>query len=71
MLKSDVVSYFRTQGKTLTQIAQMLNLSLGTVSGWANVIPERNALKLERLTNGELKYDASLYEKPNSSRVAD
>lgn len=61
MLKSDVVSYFRTKGKTLTQVAKMLNLSVGSVSGWPDIIPEVNALKLERLTKGELKYDESLY----------
>jgi hypothetical protein len=57
MNKTTVVNYFSSQRK----IALALGVSEQAVSLWGDVIPERAALKLERLTGGELKYDASLY----------
>ncbi|ERT10271.1 Cro/CI family transcriptional regulator, partial [Photorhabdus temperata] len=33
------------------------------VSQWKNIIPERAALKLNKITNGKLKYKPALYNK--------
>lgn len=59
MLKKIVVDYFGNQLKT----AKALNLSRGYVSQWGDVIPEMQALRIEKLTNGALKYDPALYTK--------
>lgn len=59
MNKSIVVEFYGTQ----RAIAVALDISDQAVSNWPEIIPEGAALKLEKLTNGALKYDASLYPK--------
>jgi transcriptional repressor of cell division inhibition gene dicB len=60
MYKRDVVAYYGT----LSAITKVLGLkSSGTVSLWQGVIPEKQALRLEKLTKGQLKYDPKLYER--------
>lgn len=58
MYKADVIEYFGTQ-KLLTEALGLK--SSGAVSQWGPVIPEKQALRLERITGGALKYDHSLY----------
>ncbi len=60
--KAHVIEFFKSKGKNQTYIAKILGMGRASVSVWSDVIPEVHALKLERLTNGELKYDPSLYE---------
>ncbi|HAS8353580.1 TPA: hypothetical protein I7721_21105 [Vibrio vulnificus] len=57
MYKSSVVDFYVSQRK----VACALGVSDQAVSQWGEIIPERVALKLERITNGALKYDPSLY----------
>jgi hypothetical protein len=57
MKKETVISYFKSGVNT----AKVLNISKASVSGWGEIIPEKQALKLEKITNGELKYEPSLY----------
>ncbi|KZN15280.1 Cro/CI family transcriptional regulator [Marinomonas sp. TW1] len=57
MHKEKVIRYFGTQ----QQLAGTLSISKSSVSQWGNVIPEKQALRLEKLTNGVLKYDPKLY----------
>lgn len=59
MNKSIVVEFYKSQ----RGVAVALGISDQAVSNWSEIIPEGAALKLEKLTNGELKYDASLYPK--------
>ncbi|MCP9270430.1 Cro/CI family transcriptional regulator [Xenorhabdus sp. XENO-1] len=59
MYKSSVVDFYGSQRK----IARALGISDQAVSHWKSVIPEKAALRLERITSGALKYDASLYRK--------
>jgi hypothetical protein len=59
MYKKDVISFFGQQVK----VAEYLGIYKAAVSAWPEVIPEKNALKLEKLTNGHLKYDPKFYEK--------
>jgi len=58
MLKETVTAYFGTQAAVATK----LNISPPAVSAWDEVIPEKQAGRLERLTHGELAFDATLYE---------
>ena len=57
MLKKTVVKYFGNQLST----AKALGLTRGSVSQWGEVIPEKQALRVEKISNGVLKYDPSFY----------
>ena len=59
MRKSDAIEHF---GKA-KHLAAELGISSGSVSQWGDVIPEKQALRLERITEGALRYDPTLYEK--------
>ncbi|ASX25886.1 Cro/CI family transcriptional regulator [Candidatus Williamhamiltonella defendens] len=59
MFKSDAIKHF---GKG-NLLAKFLNITSGSVSQWGDVIPEKQALRLEKLTKGSLKYDPTLYKK--------
>ncbi|BBR82654.1 DNA-binding transcriptional regulator DicC [Klebsiella quasipneumoniae] len=63
MLKNQVVEYYG--GITKTAIA--LGVTHSAVCQWGNVIPQKQAFVIERITNGKLKYDASLYQKATDS----
>lgn len=58
MNKSIVVDFFGSQRAA----ANALGISDQAVSGWAELIPKGAALELEKLTNGALKCDLSLYK---------
>lgn len=62
MKKKIVVEYF---GGTHL-VAKKLRITGSAVSQWDVIIPERAALKLDRITNGALKYDPTLYSKPHA-----
>lgn len=59
MKKIDVIAYY----KTTVNLAEELNILPSAVSQWGDIIPEKQALRLEKLTEGALKYDPSLYKK--------
>lgn len=58
MNKQTVIDFFGGVQKT----ANALGVSHPAVSRWKSVIPEKQALLIERLTNGQLKYDQKLYQ---------
>lgn len=43
------------------RIARALGLTSGAVSQWGDVVPEKQAYRLEDITNGSLKVDKTLY----------
>ncbi|SPP31682.1 hypothetical protein ARAF_0824 [Arsenophonus endosymbiont of Aleurodicus floccissimus] len=59
MLKAIVVSYFRSK----RNFAKVLGISPQAVGQWRDVIPEKSALLIEKITNGSLKYSPELYRK--------
>lgn len=59
MRKLEVIEYFGGVSKT----ASTLGISHPAVSRWGDIIPEKQAFFIERITKGKLKYDASLYQK--------
>ena len=59
MLKNQVVEYYGGISKT----AIALGVTHSAVCQWGNVIPQKQAFVIERITNGKLKYDAKLYQK--------
>lgn len=65
MRKHEVIEYFGGVSKT----ASTLGISHPAVCRWGEVIPEKQAFVIERLTNGKLKYDANLYQKSTNAGV--
>lgn len=63
MLKKTVLNYFKNPKK----IADLLMISPAAVSQWGEVIPEKNAYRLQEITKGELKVDNSIYRKKQQS----
>ena len=63
MLKILVVEYYGGISKT----AIALGISHPAVCRWGEVIPQKQAFVIERITKGKLKYDASLYQKATDS----
>ncbi|WGL95988.1 Cro/CI family transcriptional regulator [Arsenophonus nasoniae] len=59
MLKDEAVKFFGSH----REIALKLMISDAAVSQWRKIIPERSALKLERITKGKLKYNPDFYRK--------
>ena len=59
MLKKVVVAHFGGISKT----ALTLSISHPAVCRWGEVIPEKQAFVIERITKGRLKYDPQLYAK--------
>lgn len=57
MFKKDVISHFGT----LETVANILGISVSAVSQWKEIIPEKNAYRLQELTNGQLKINRELY----------
>ncbi|WP_346827749.1 Cro/CI family transcriptional regulator [Serratia inhibens] len=66
MYKSDAIEYFGN----LTKLAQAAGVKLPSASAWGDLIPEKRAARLERLTDGALKYDPALYQQPPSTNAA-
>lgn len=64
MHKGTVVDYYGGISKT----AVALGVTHSAVCQWGSN-PRKQALYIERITNGKLKYDASLYRKINNSKV--
>ena len=59
MYKKTVLDHYKSPKK----ISDVLMISPAAVSQWGEVIPEKNAYRLQEITNGELKVDSSLYRK--------
>ncbi|MDH2999669.1 hypothetical protein A1D23_06120 [Chelonobacter oris] len=57
MKKKDVIEYFGSLGK----VAVTLGISVPAVSQWSDVIPEKNAYRLQEITKGALKINHALY----------
>lgn len=57
MQKSEVIEYFGGVVKTATA----LKIKHPAVSRWHEIIPEKQAMKIEKISGGELKYDPNLY----------
>ena len=65
MYKTQVVDFFKTQ----VGVAELLSLSQASVPKWGKIIPEKQALRLEKLTNGALKYNSALYSAKAASKA--
>lgn len=59
MKKESVVSHFGS----MANVARALGIARSSVSGWGDLVPEKRAVRIERMTNGALTYDPTIYEK--------
>ena len=59
MLKSDVLQFFGSN----TATAQGLGISPSAVTQWKEIVPEKQAYRIEKLSDGELKVNPALYQK--------
>lgn len=57
MYKKDVLVHF----EKMNEVAKVLGISVAAVSQWGDIIPEKNAYRLQAITNQALKVDESLY----------
>lgn len=57
MKKTHVINYFKRPSK----VAEVLKTTVGAISQWGEVIPEKSAARLEKLTDGDLVYDPKVY----------
>ncbi|ATZ95327.1 Cro/CI family transcriptional regulator [Dickeya fangzhongdai] len=64
MFKTDAIKYFGN----LTKLAEAAGVKLPSASAWGDLIPERRAARLDRVTNGALRYDPVLYQRHNDTR---
>lgn len=58
MYKKDVLNYYGT----LVKLAEILKISPSAVSQWKDIIPERQAYRLQRLSNNALTVNPELYK---------
>lgn len=49
---------------TKTALAEALGTQKSTISNWGDVVPRGRAFELQVITDGKLKVDPSLYQKP-------
>ena len=59
MEKTKAIEHFGNAIK----MANVLGITSGSVSQWGDIIPEKQALKLDKITKGKLKYNPDLYIK--------
>lgn len=57
MWKTEVFNYYGS----LSAVARALFIAPAAVSQWPELIPERQAYRIEKLTGGQLKVDPMLY----------
>ena len=57
MRKEDVITYFGNP----TQVAKYLGIYPAAVYQWGERVPEKQAARLDRMTDGELQYRPEVY----------
>ncbi len=58
MRKADVTKYFGSENKT----SKFIGLSRQAVNRWPDPIHVKWALRLEKMTHGDLKFEKELYQ---------
>jgi transcriptional repressor of cell division inhibition gene dicB len=66
MRKTDVLDYFGS----VQAVATVLQIHRQTVYQWPALVPEGKAARLEKLTDGALRYDPSVYASVQKSLPA-
>lgn len=68
MLKTAALAHF---DQNHTRVAAEIGITRSAVSQWGEIVPLAAALQLERITNGKLQVDMSMYKggRPVARRV--
>lgn len=64
MYTDKVIKFFGSK----TAVAKALKISQVAVTRWGNLVPEKRAIRIERLSGGALKYDPFVYDKDKENR---
>lgn len=59
MFKKDAVNFFGSKSK----LAKAAGVAASSVSVWGDLVPEKNAMRLQIASNGALRYDPQVYDK--------
>ena len=59
MFKKDAVQFFGSKSK----LAKAAGVTASSVSVWRDLVPEKNAMRLQIASNGTLQYDPEIYDK--------
>lgn len=57
MYKKDVLEHF----EKMSEVARVLGITVSAVSQWGEIIPEKNAYRLQAITLNQLRVDERLY----------
>ncbi|EMM9358425.1 Cro/CI family transcriptional regulator [Klebsiella oxytoca] len=58
MFKQDAINYFGSKSK----LAKAAGVSPASVSVWGELVPEKNAMRLQLASGGVLQYDPEVYD---------
>lgn len=59
MFKKDAVIFFGSKSK----LAKAAGVAASSVSVWGDLVPEKNAMRLQIASGGALRYDPQAYDK--------
>ncbi|CAM7668564.1 transcriptional regulator [Citrobacter freundii] len=59
MFKKDAVNFFGSKSK----LAKAAGVAASSVSVWGDLVPEKNAMRLQIASGGALRYDPQVYDK--------
>ncbi|MBA7801845.1 transcriptional regulator [Citrobacter freundii] len=59
MFKKDAVNFFGSKSK----LAKAAGVAASSVSVWGELVPEKNAMRLQIASGGALRYDPQVYDK--------
>ena len=58
MFKQDAINYFGSKSK----LAKAAGVAPAAVSVWGELVPEKNAMRLQLASEGVLQYDPEVYD---------
>ncbi|EPM7780291.1 Cro/CI family transcriptional regulator [Klebsiella pneumoniae] len=58
MFKQDAINYFGSKSK----LAKAAGVAPASVSVWGELVPEKNAMRLQLASGGVLQYDPDVYD---------
>ncbi|MDO1509499.1 MULTISPECIES: Cro/CI family transcriptional regulator [Neisseria] len=58
MLTKDVIDFYGTK----IAVARALGISPSAVTQWKEIVPEKQAYRIQRMTGGKLKINPRLYQ---------
>lgn len=58
MFKQDAINYFGSKSK----LAKATGVAPASVSVWGELVPEKNAMRLQLASGGVLQYDPEVYD---------